>query len=244
MLPLVARTAGALTRWLAPRFGEGLRIGYDADAVEALAETRQALWAKLSAADFLTVNEKRAAAGYSPVEGWRHFIRRGIVGAWITSSTWCRGRSCGDCAVCCSVMAIDKPTSRRRRASPAASARAGARSTTRGLRCAVIIIAAGGSCRSWATDWRPDRSGVFAEVEEMEGETGISLVLVGNPLKTVRQPWFADFVAWAVTDDVLLSLGIPGPPGAPGRRAAAEHGGDEGGGIGRGRRSRHCWNWN
>ncbi len=69
VLPLVARTAGALSRWLAPRFGEGLRIGYDADAVEALAETRQALWAKLSTADFLTLNEKRAAAGYSPVEG-------------------------------------------------------------------------------------------------------------------------------------------------------------------------------
>lgn len=69
VLPLVARTAASLTRWLAPRFGGALRIGYDADAVEALAETRQALWAKLSAADFLTMNEKRAAAGYGPVEG-------------------------------------------------------------------------------------------------------------------------------------------------------------------------------
>jgi len=69
VLPLVARTAGALTRWLAPRFGASLRIGFDADAVEALAETRQAMWAKLNEASFLTVNEKRAAAGYSPVEG-------------------------------------------------------------------------------------------------------------------------------------------------------------------------------
>ncbi|HVV29113.1 MAG TPA: phage portal protein [Rhizomicrobium sp.] len=69
VLPLVARTAAALTRWLAPRFGEGLRIGYDADAVEALAEARQAMWQKLNDATFLTVNEKRAAAGYSPVDG-------------------------------------------------------------------------------------------------------------------------------------------------------------------------------
>ncbi|HWA70373.1 MAG TPA: phage portal protein [Rhizomicrobium sp.] len=69
VLPLVARTAAALTRWLAPRFGEGLRIGYDTDAVEALADARQAVWAKLDAASFLTVNEKRAAAGYSPLEG-------------------------------------------------------------------------------------------------------------------------------------------------------------------------------
>jgi phage portal protein BeeE len=46
-----------------------LRIGYDADAVDALAETRESLWPKVNGADFLTVNEKRAAAGYSPVEG-------------------------------------------------------------------------------------------------------------------------------------------------------------------------------
>jgi HK97 family phage portal protein len=69
VLPLVARTAASLTRWLAPRFGEGLRIGFDADAVEALAEARQSLWQKLNEAAFLSTNEKRAAAGYSPVEG-------------------------------------------------------------------------------------------------------------------------------------------------------------------------------
>jgi HK97 family phage portal protein len=69
VLPLVARTAASLTRWLAPRFGAGLRIGFDADAVEALGDARQSLWQKLNAAEFLTVNEKRAAAGYSPVEG-------------------------------------------------------------------------------------------------------------------------------------------------------------------------------
>jgi HK97 family phage portal protein len=69
VLPLVARTAAALTGWLGPRFGEGLRVGYDVDAVDALAEVRQGLWDKLNQASFLTVNEKRAAAGYSPVEG-------------------------------------------------------------------------------------------------------------------------------------------------------------------------------
>lgn len=69
VLPLVARTASALTRWLAPRFGPDLRIGFDADQVEALAEARRTLWEKLEGASFLTVNEKRAAAGYSPLEG-------------------------------------------------------------------------------------------------------------------------------------------------------------------------------
>jgi HK97 family phage portal protein len=69
VLPLVSRTAASLTRWLVPRFGEGLRVGFDADAVDALAQARQGVWQNLNDAAFLTVNEKRAAAGYSPVEG-------------------------------------------------------------------------------------------------------------------------------------------------------------------------------
>jgi HK97 family phage portal protein len=69
VLPLVARTARALTKWLAPRFGETLRLSYDADAVDALALEREAVWDRLSNAAFLTLNERRAAAGYSPVEG-------------------------------------------------------------------------------------------------------------------------------------------------------------------------------
>lgn len=69
VLPLVAKTARALTKWLAPRFGSDLRIGYDADAVDALAVEREAVWDRLSSAGFLTLNERRAAAGYSPVDG-------------------------------------------------------------------------------------------------------------------------------------------------------------------------------
>jgi len=37
VLPLVARSAAALTRWLALRFGEILRIYYDRGVVDALA---------------------------------------------------------------------------------------------------------------------------------------------------------------------------------------------------------------
>ncbi|HEY4115402.1 MAG TPA: phage portal protein [Rhizomicrobium sp.] len=69
VLPLVARTAGQLTAWLAPKFGEGVRLGYDIDAVAALAEARESTWDKLNAATFLTLNEKRTAAGYGPVDG-------------------------------------------------------------------------------------------------------------------------------------------------------------------------------
>lgn len=68
ILPLVARTAAALTRWLAPRFGAGLRLSYDADSVDALAIDRESVWDRLNAATFLTEDEKRAAAGYGPME--------------------------------------------------------------------------------------------------------------------------------------------------------------------------------
>ena len=72
VLPLVARTAGALTGWLCPRFGERLRLGYDPDAVDALAIDRESTWDKLNAATFLTLNEKRAAAGYGTLEDRDH----------------------------------------------------------------------------------------------------------------------------------------------------------------------------
>src|SRR6185312_13788346 len=68
VLPLVSRTASSLTQWLAPKFGETLRIGFDTDAIDALALDRESTWDKLNAATFLTTDEKRAAAGYGAVE--------------------------------------------------------------------------------------------------------------------------------------------------------------------------------
>jgi HK97 family phage portal protein len=68
-LPLVARTAQALTNWLRPRFGATLRLSYDADAVDALNVEREALWSRVGAADYLTTDEKRAAVGYGKLEG-------------------------------------------------------------------------------------------------------------------------------------------------------------------------------
>jgi len=68
VLPLVSRTGSSLTQWLAPKFGETLRIGFDTDAIDALALDRESTWDKLNAATFLTTDEKRAAAGYGAVE--------------------------------------------------------------------------------------------------------------------------------------------------------------------------------
>lgn len=66
VLPLVARTADALSTWFAAACGSRLRIVGNTDAIEALAEERQSEWQRIDAASFLTRDEKRAAAGYSP----------------------------------------------------------------------------------------------------------------------------------------------------------------------------------
>jgi HK97 family phage portal protein len=68
VLPLVGRTAKAIGGWLGPAWGEGLRLWYDPDAVEALSVEREALWRRVQEADFLTPDEKREAVGYGPIE--------------------------------------------------------------------------------------------------------------------------------------------------------------------------------
>ncbi len=62
VVPLAERTARALSGWLGPRFG-AVRIACDLDAVPALAPEREALWARLEAASFLTLQERRRMAG-------------------------------------------------------------------------------------------------------------------------------------------------------------------------------------
>jgi HK97 family phage portal protein len=70
VLPLVARTAKAVSGWLAPAFGGGLlELRPDLDAVEALSTEREALWERVRKSDFLTINEKRAAVGYGEIDG-------------------------------------------------------------------------------------------------------------------------------------------------------------------------------
>jgi HK97 family phage portal protein len=69
VLPLAQRVGCALAQWLAPAFGGNLKLAIDTDRIEALATDRAALWERVTKAPFLTVNEKRAAVGYGPVEG-------------------------------------------------------------------------------------------------------------------------------------------------------------------------------
>ncbi|QQR70041.1 MAG: phage portal protein [Alphaproteobacteria bacterium] len=71
VIPLATQLAAALNAWLLPMFARpgDLRLDIDIDAISALSERRDALWSKLNEADFLTLNEKRAALGYAPVPG-------------------------------------------------------------------------------------------------------------------------------------------------------------------------------
>jgi len=74
LLPLVERVLSGLGRFLsgagaASGRGVRLRLEADRDALPALAPEREALWARLDAASFLTPNEKRAAVGLEPVAG-------------------------------------------------------------------------------------------------------------------------------------------------------------------------------
>jgi HK97 family phage portal protein len=65
--PLVKRTAAELGGFLGRHFGETLALVPDFDGVEAMADAREPLWRAVTAADFLTPDEKRAALGYPPL---------------------------------------------------------------------------------------------------------------------------------------------------------------------------------
>jgi HK97 family phage portal protein len=69
VLPLAGKAGKALSAWLAPAFSADINLAVDLDRIEALGAEREALWNRVRAADFLTVNEKRVAVGYGPVEG-------------------------------------------------------------------------------------------------------------------------------------------------------------------------------
>ncbi|MFN6952446.1 MAG: phage portal protein [Albidovulum sp.] len=64
VLPLVTRTGASLSVFLGDLTGEALRLVPDLDTVAGLAAERDALWARVGAAAFLTDEEKREAVGY------------------------------------------------------------------------------------------------------------------------------------------------------------------------------------
>lgn len=63
VVPLVAKVTARLSHWLGGFAGEVLDLRPDLDQVPALAVERDQQWARVGAADFLTLAEKRAALG-------------------------------------------------------------------------------------------------------------------------------------------------------------------------------------
>ena len=63
VLPLVARVSAKVAAWLREFTGEVLELSPDLDKVPALAAERDAQWARVAGADFLTASEKRALLG-------------------------------------------------------------------------------------------------------------------------------------------------------------------------------------
>jgi hypothetical protein len=135
------------------------------------------------------------------------------------------GRECGDCTVCCTVPTIDQPGIQK-------PAGATCRHCDHGCR---IHAARPEVCRQYfcawrrmeifSEDWRPDRCGVFSELEtdvpdHLMSSVGISLTLTGNPLKTIRQPWFIEFIATGIRGGVALFLALPGPTGFKGAKVS------------------------
>jgi HK97 family phage portal protein len=63
VLPLVAKVMAAISGWLPVYYGPAFTVKVDFDNVPALAEEREALWRRISQADFLSEAEKRALLG-------------------------------------------------------------------------------------------------------------------------------------------------------------------------------------
>lgn len=64
VLPLISRTANAMSGWLNRLYDGDLRFEPDLDRVDGLSAEREALWRRISDADFLSADEKREAVGY------------------------------------------------------------------------------------------------------------------------------------------------------------------------------------
>lgn len=69
VLPLLRRTAQSFESWVQKLYGPELKLRFDEAAITALSVERDTMIQRLISADFLTINEKRKALDYDPIEG-------------------------------------------------------------------------------------------------------------------------------------------------------------------------------
>lgn len=69
IVPLLDKISDGLSNWLSYWFEEELYVDFDRDAILALTERRENLWAKIASASFMTLNEKRSLVGLGALDG-------------------------------------------------------------------------------------------------------------------------------------------------------------------------------
>jgi len=82
VIPILMFYVDHLNRWLCPGYGEDIFILADYDNIPALAPVREKLWTRVTNATWMTVNEKRVATGFDPLdipEADEVFIASGLI---------------------------------------------------------------------------------------------------------------------------------------------------------------------
>lgn len=69
LIPLLDKIADSFSNWFSYLFNEEILVDFDRDAISALTEKRENMWSKISACNFMTINEKRALVGLDPIIG-------------------------------------------------------------------------------------------------------------------------------------------------------------------------------
>jgi len=69
IIPLLDKLSDGLSNWFSYWLKEDLLIDFDRDSISALTERRENLWSKITAASFMTLNEKRAFVGLEAIKG-------------------------------------------------------------------------------------------------------------------------------------------------------------------------------
>jgi len=68
IIPLLNQIIDNLNFWLVPDFGKDLKLTFNKDEINVLAQKREKLWQYVENASFITKNEKRQMFGFSPIE--------------------------------------------------------------------------------------------------------------------------------------------------------------------------------
>jgi len=80
VIPLARELCRAMQNWFAPVLGKGVTIEPDLDKIDALQSVRLDHWDRVQKDTILSLNEKREALGYEPVDGGdEHYVSAGQI---------------------------------------------------------------------------------------------------------------------------------------------------------------------